>query len=140
MLRPLGVHLKNWLLLGMALASSLASASHTVCSAPEFYYSRTHVDSGAPPPPGTLVGTLTIAAKGRVLVKEQFFANLGHYGLRRYDVAFDGEKQVLNETGNPVAGARVYRIHAVLKQVPPFPAAELLRTPVVCEETWAMVP
>lgn len=132
--------MKNVLLIGLTLFGTAAFGSHTVCSSPSLYYSSVRHDFGTAPLPGMELGTLQIFAQGKLLVDQKFTQGLGGFTIRKYDVAFVGPKVVVKKTGSQVAGSAIYTDTAVLSTSAPGPVAEVLRTPVVCENTWAMVP
>jgi len=117
-----------------------AQASHVVCSAPTLYYSSTRIDTGVAPPPGTDVGKLVIFAQGKLLVDVTYTEGLGGFPTPKYGVTFAGPKTVLSKTGSQVAGTAIYTDTAVLSTLAPFPQQEVLRTPVVCEQAWALFP
>lgn len=131
--------MKRLLGLGLLVVSASATASYTVCSSPSLYFSQTRVDSGIPPRPGMVTGTITIVSKGSVLVRQNVVE--GTPTRTRYRVSFDGTPKVLDETGvGTASGARVFRVTGVLKAQRAPAEVEMLRTPLVCEETWALVP
>ncbi len=132
--------LRNGFFLGTALVGSFAYGSHTVCSSPTLYYSSTRIDSGVAPLPGTEVGTLTIVAKGKVLVSETHVQGSYQLSTERYAIGFQGPRTVLATTGGEVAGTTVFTDHAVLRRVGRRPEAVVERSAVVCETAWAMVP
>jgi len=132
--------MKNLLVLAIASLSSLSYGSYTVCSSPNFYYSSVRHDFGTPPPPGSETGKLTIAKDGKTLVSKTFYSGEGAYSLPRYVVEFVGPKEVIKEEGVEVAGSAVYTDVAVLRTAKPFEEKEVLRTRVLCENTWAFVP
>lgn len=132
--------MKYFLMITAALVGSFAHASHTTCSSPSLYYSNVRHDFGTAPPPGTETGSLTILAKGHLLENITYTAGHGGFTIAKHGVSFAGPRVVLAKTGNQVAGAIVYTNTAVLSTQAPYPIEELLRSSVVCEETWAFVP
>ncbi len=132
--------LKFSLGLSLLTVGSMAFGSHVVCSSPTLYYSSVRYDFGTAPRPGAELGKLTIFGQGKLLVSQTFFEGLGNYTTTKYGVTFAGPKKELARTGNQTAGSLVYTDVAVLKTQAPFPVSELDRSPVVCEQTWAMVP
>jgi len=130
--------MKNLLLLAVAFVGSFSYGSYTVCSSPDLYYSSVRHDFGTPPPPGIETGKLTIVFQGKVLVDQVFYN--GEFVEPAYEVKFLGPKDVLLETGKPIAGRSVYNEVAALKGPGLSAEVEIMQIPVLCENTWAMVP
>ena len=132
--------MKNIIIFAMALAGTFSYGSHTVCSAPNLYYSATRGDFGTQPPKGTTLGNLTIFSKGSLLVNQDYIQGGNQVAAPKFGVTFAGPQVVLSKTGAAGFGSLVFKDTAILYTVAPNPIAEILRTPVVCEQTWALVP
>ena len=135
--------MKTAISLFLGLIFSAAANASTVCSGPNLYYSNIVHKFGMQPPPGMETGKTVIVYNGEVLVNETHYAGLGGYSSPDYLVGFDGERVVLNSTGNSVRGSMTYEQTAVLNKVNPVnfgDVVELAREYVVCKIDWAHHP
>ena len=135
--------MKYILALLLPMVFSAAAGATTICSGPNLYYSNIIHKFGMQPPAGMETGKTVIVFNGEVLVNETHYAGLGGYTSPDYLVGFDGERLVLNSTGNAVAGSITFEQVAVLNKVNPLnfgDVEELAREYVVCKTDWAHHP
>ena len=131
------------LIILLSLISASVFAGSTVCSNGDIYYSDVQFDMGILPPPGYVLGHLTIVHKQKVLVKTTKLNDLGGYLHPTHFIEFDNNSMVtLDEAGNSTAGSKIYKINAKLIEAP-FPTSSqkvIAHGSLVCEKKWAMVP
>ena len=129
--------------LSVLFAGSLAQASHTACHNSDLFYSYKRVDTGIPPYPGFKIGSETLVYQGKVLVNREIIAGEGGYDTGRYEFALGSSRKTLQKSGNQTAGSTIFTSPVIvyeIDQVNPGKRTEVVKTSVVCTESWAMVP
>jgi hypothetical protein len=126
-----------------SLMAFQSDASYLVCAGPDLYYSSQRMDYGMPPMPGMLLGTTVIAYKGKVLLNRDDIMGEGQYSYPEYNIEFEGERSVVETSGNQVAGATIFLDVATVYKIDgvnPSTKKEVGTEGVLCTKTWALVP
>lgn len=132
--------MKIALLLSIAWLGSFAYGSHTVCSSPNLYFASVRHDFGTQPPKGTETGKLTILVNGKLLDSITYTQGQENIERPKYSVSLTGEKNVLLKQGNQTAGTTVFTTTALVKASASEDESTELKTSVICESKWALVP
>jgi hypothetical protein len=115
-------------------------ASSIVCVGKTIQYRNITNDTGIRPPPGFLLGSITLKISGKVLVDQKFvegtFSNYTAY-------SFDSIEQiaVISSSGNKQQGSSVTKELAVVHKTNPIDGTsqgEVAREEVTCKRSWRM--
>lgn len=127
--------------LALLLIGFTAHAGSQVCAGKTLYYSSVRNDLGTKPPPGIKIGSLTIVADAKVLLKRDEVVGLGQYSINNYQVELSEEAEVIQSTGNEFSGSSISKLEATLYKVSsvnPSDKTKIKSEEVVCQKIWRM--